>query len=91
MDPECIQHCFPTVPANAEALKDFPTPINESVNAQLSPLAHTVHHLQRWACVFLVSECVDVHNIMRGQAARQASKRSDRKRIREGTPGLSAG
>ena len=36
--------------------------------AQLSPLAHTVHHMGQWVCAFVVNECVDVHN---GLAARR--------------------
>ena len=67
VDASCRGNCFPDLPENMEALGNFPTPINEAVNAQLSPLAHTVHHMQRWVCNFIVAESVDVHNILKGQ------------------------
>jgi len=78
VDSACRAHCFPTVPANAAALGTFPTPICESVNAQLSPLAHTVHHMGRWTCFFLVSECVEVHNELLCRKRSQKRLRGER-------------
>ena len=90
VDPECQAICFPTVPANMEALATSPTPINESVNAQLSPLKHIVHHMQKWVCFFIVSECADEHNIMNGierrAAAARAEKRVKRARVNGARP-----
>ena len=83
VDPQCKAHCFPTVPANAQALGTFPTPIAESVNSQLSPLARTIHHMQKFLCSFVASECVDVHNIVRGQERERRKVRCERKRARE--------
>ncbi|CAK0903331.1 unnamed protein product [Prorocentrum cordatum] len=82
VDATCKAECFPDVPANAAALGDFPTPICESVNAQLSPLAHTVHHMGRWVCDFIVGECVDVHNELRAQEAARGAARAARKAAR---------
>jgi hypothetical protein len=82
VDPVCKVECFPTVPRNAAALCSFPTPICESVNSELSPLAHTVHHMQRWLCFFLVTECVDVHNELRAQRRQEATQRRARKLAR---------
>ena len=79
---ECKVECFPDVPKNAAFLGDFPTPICESVNAQFSPLAHTVHHMQRWLCFFVVTECVEVHNKLREQRREEARMRQERKRAR---------
>eukprot|EP00959_Pyramimonas_sp_CCMP1952_P101973 2132600-Pyramimonas_sp.AAC.1 len=69
VDPTCREEYFPTVAANEATLGSFPTPICESVNAQLSLLAHTVHHMGRWVCLFFVSEVVEVHDIFRGAGA----------------------
>ena len=82
VDPLCRQECFPNVPKNEIFLRDFPTPICESVNAELSPLAHTVHHMQRRLCFFLVSECVSVHNELKAQRRQEALLRQERKRAR---------
>ena len=82
VDLVCQQECFPDVERNAAFLGDFPTPICESVNAELSPLAHTVHHMQRWLCLFVVSECVHVHNELRAQRRHEAQLRAGRKRAR---------
>jgi len=61
VDPVCVQECFPDTDKNSAFLRDFPTPICESVNSDLSPLAHTVHHMQRWLCLFIVNDCVQVY------------------------------
>ena len=82
VDSVCKAECFPDVPKNAAILDQFPTPICESVNAEMSPLAHTVHHMQRWLCLFLVSECIEVHNELRAQRRHEAQARQDRKRAR---------
>ncbi|CAK0853929.1 unnamed protein product [Prorocentrum cordatum] len=79
VDPTCRNECFPTVAANEATLGSFPTPICESVNAQLSPLAHTVHHMGRWVCSFLVSELVEVHNMFRDVGAARESARAQRR------------
>jgi hypothetical protein len=82
VDATCIEECFPDVAKNQAILADFPTPICESVNAELSPLAHTIHHMQRWLCLFVVTECVDVHNQLREQRKHEARERQERKRAR---------
>ncbi|CAK0880615.1 unnamed protein product [Prorocentrum cordatum] len=79
VDPTCRNECFPTVAANEATLGSFPTPICESVNAQLSPLAHTMHHMGRWVCSFLVSELVEVHNMFRDVGAARESARAQRR------------
>lgn len=90
VDATCKAECFPTVAKNAAFLGDFPTPICESVNSELSPLAHTVHHMQRWLCLFIVSESVQVHNELRAQRRQEAQQRGDRKRAREAKASSSA-
>lgn len=80
MDPTCKAECFPDVARNQAFLGDFPTPVCESVNAEMSPLAHTVHHMQRWLCLFVVSECAAVHNELRAQRRMEAQRREGRKR-----------
>ena len=82
VDAWCRGNCFPDLPENVEALGNFPTPFNEAVNAHLSPLAHTVHHMQRWVCNFIVAESVDVHNILKGQRAARGASRRAAKRAR---------
>ena len=82
VDEECQATCFPTVQRNKIFLSDFPPPICESVSAELLPLAHTVHHMQRWLCLFVVSECVAVHNELRAQRRQEAQQRQERKRAR---------
>lgn len=54
VDPMRKAECSPDVEKNVVALGGFPTPICESVIAELSPLARTVHHMQRW--MFLLDE-----------------------------------
>ena len=83
VDPVCQQDCFPDVANNAAFLRDFPTPVCETVNSEMSPLAHTIHHMQRWLCMFCVTECADVHNDLRAQRREEAGLRRDRKRARE--------
>ena len=43
---------------------------------------HTVHHMQRWLCMFCVNECADVHNDLRAQRREEAGRRLERKRAR---------
>ena len=81
-DPICKAECFPDVDRNATFLRKFPTPICESVNAEMSPLAHTIHHMQRWLCLFVVNECVEVHNELRAQRRGEMQLRRERKRKR---------
>ena len=80
VDPDCKKCCFPDVEKNALFLRDFPTPICESVHSDLSPSGHTVHHPQRWSAFFMVSECVEVHNELKAQRRREAGERQQRKR-----------
>jgi hypothetical protein len=75
VDAKCRERNFPDTVDNKAALGKFPTAINESVNAQLSPLAHTIHHMQRWLATFIMAECADVHNILRGMAMKKKRKR----------------
>jgi hypothetical protein len=84
VDPVCMKECFPDTEKNSAFLRDFPTPICESVNSDLSPLAHTVHHMQRWLCFFVTSECVQVHNELLEQRRKEKAERLERKRAREG-------
>lgn len=82
VDVDCKRFCFPTVPENEAALGSFPTPICESVNSRLSPLAHTVHHMGRWVCMFSVTECVDVHNTLLMADASRSKERAGRRAAR---------
>ena len=60
-------------------LPDLP---ENMATAQLSTLAYTVHHMQRWVCNFIFAECVDVHNILKGQRAARDTSRRAAKRAR---------
>ena len=83
VDAVCRSECFPDVPRNSDFLRDFPTPVCETVNSEMSPLAHTIHHMQRWLCMFCVNECADVHNELRAQRREEARMRQEKKRARE--------
>ena len=91
VDPVCLAECFPDVAKNAAFLGDFPTPICETVNSEMSPLAHTIHHMQRWLCTFCVNEWADVHNDLRAQRRDEAGRRLERKRARVARAQLAAG
>eukprot|EP00959_Pyramimonas_sp_CCMP1952_P295676 6184222-Pyramimonas_sp.AAC.1 len=58
----CKKHCLPSLPENQALLRKFPTNICEVKNSDLSPLAHTIHHMGRWMCILAVTEMVDVSN-----------------------------
>ena len=80
----CAEHCLPKLPQNAPALNGFPTNICETVNSELSPLGHTVHHMGRWTCQMTLQEGLDVLNMKTlqhiAQRKRVDEKRSERKR-----------
>ena len=59
----CSQQCMPGLEANQALLGDFPTNICETMNSELSPLAHTVHHMGRWVFQLSNREMVDVLNM----------------------------
>ena len=82
VDAVCKEECFPDTTRNATFLGDFPTPIREPVHAELSPLAHTVHLMYRWLRLFIVNECVEVHEELRAQHQREAQLRQQHKRTR---------
>ena len=82
VDQVCKDECFPDVEKNAAFLRDFPTPICESVNSDLSPLAHIVHHMQRWLALFMVNEIVEVHSEQKVRCQRESRERQERKRAR---------
>ena len=54
---------MPGLEENAASLNGFPTNICETVNCELSPLGHTIHHMGRWTCQLLMQEIVDVLNM----------------------------
>ena len=59
----CAEHCMPKLQKNAEFLQGFPTNICETMNSELSPLGHTIHHMGRWMCQLNLQEGVDVLNM----------------------------
>ena len=71
----CKCHCLPTVPEHKNLLNGFPDSIAESVNADLSPLGHLIHHFGQWLCQLCVNEMIDVHNlkVLRNKRQREAA------------------
>lgn len=69
----CAQHVLPKLAANAALLDGFPTNICETINSELSPLGHTVHHMGRWTCQLYMQEVADVLNMktLQNKAARK--------------------
>ena len=66
----CARTCMPQLAENQALLRGFPTNICETVNSELSPLGHTVHHMGRWVCQLAVREMVDVLNMKTVMQAR---------------------
>ena len=70
----CRQHFLPDLPENQSILSTFPTDIAESVNSQFSPLAHVVHHMNKWFCqLFLQAGCAGQNEFSRKQVSKQAA------------------
>lgn len=59
----CKAHLMPDLPANKEKLAGFPTSIAEVVNASLSPLKHTIHHMGCFMAKFVLTELVNAHKM----------------------------
>ena len=76
----CAEHCLPGLARNQRLLRAFPTNICETVNSDLSPLGHTIHHMGRWVCQLAASEMVDVKKV---QEHRKKKKIASRKRARD--------
>ena len=68
----CSTTCLPSLSFNQDQLRGFPTNICETMNSELSPLGHTVHHMGRWVFQLAVQEYVDVLNMktLQNHAAR---------------------
>ena len=79
----CAERSLPGLARNQRLLGAFPTNICETVNSDLSPLRHTIHHMGRWVCQLAVSEMVDVHNLKKVQEHRKKEKIASRKRARD--------
>jgi hypothetical protein len=67
----CSEHCMPHLDVNAALLDGFPRNICETMNSELSPLGHTLHHMGRWMCQLAVHEMVDVLNMKTLQRVRK--------------------
>lgn len=52
----CRQHCLPDLAGNKSILSKFPTDIAETVNSQLCPLGHVVHHMNKWICQLFLQD-----------------------------------
>ncbi|CAK0858744.1 unnamed protein product [Prorocentrum cordatum] len=76
----CKKHCLPSLPENQAPLRKFPTNICEVKNSDLSPLAHTIHHMGRWMCILAVAEMVDVSN-RRVLALAEARRGVERRKV----------
>ena len=80
----CSENCLPQLEANNALLDKFPTNICETMNSELSPLGHVIHHMGRWTCQLYVHEMVDVLNMKTLGRARDARAVARRKAARTG-------
>ena len=68
------------VRSQQELLDTIPTSICETMNSELSPLGHVLHHMDRWTSQLHVHEMVDVLNmktLTRVSDARAAAQRKE--------------
>ena len=71
---------MPQLEANQALLDTFPTNICETMNSELSPLGHVIHHMGRCTSQLYVHEMVDVLNmktLARVSDARAAAQRRE--------------
>ena len=59
----CRENSTPQSEANKDLLDTFPTNICETMNSELSPLGHVIHHMGRWISQLHMHEMVDVLNM----------------------------
>ena len=78
----CSENVMPELEKNAALLRGFPTNICETMNSELSPLGHTVHHMGRWTCQLFVQEAVDVLNMKTLQKLASQKRIAERKALR---------
>jgi hypothetical protein len=79
----CSENVLPKLAVNAALLNGFPTNICETINSELSPLGHTVHHMGRWTCQLYMQEVVDVLNMKTLQKKADQKRSAERKALRE--------